>query len=281
MTRTKLRNIFLQNRSEENKIYYIKQRNFCVSLLRKTKKRYYENLYEKYVIDNKLFWKNVKPFLSNKVSSKDEIHLLENNDLVKTGLETAEVLNNFFSNVVQNLDISRISNEEQFINCIEDRTLKAILKYRKHPSIVATRNKCKNKGSFSFVGVDKKEIEKEILKLDANKASQNSDIPIKLLKENVDIFSDFVYTSFSSSINMSKFPENLKLADITPAYKKGKKDIKGNYRPVGIKRNYRPVSILPNLSKIFEKHIFKQMSHFFENILSKYQRGFRKGFSST
>ena len=70
---------------------------------------------------------------------------------------------------------------------------------------------------------------------------------------------------------MSKFPENLKLADITPTYKKGKKDIKGNYRPV---------SILPNLSKIFEKHIFKQMSHFFENILSKYQCGFRKGFST-
>ena len=70
---------------------------------------------------------------------------------------------------------------------------------------------------------------------------------------------------------MSKFPENLKLADITPAYKKGKKDIK---------RNYQPVSILPNLSKIFEKHIFKQMSHFFENILSKYQCGFRKGFST-
>ena len=70
---------------------------------------------------------------------------------------------------------------------------------------------------------------------------------------------------------MSKFPENLKTADITPAYKKGKKYIK---------ENYRPVSILPNLSKIFEKHIFKQMSHFFENILSKYQCGFRKGFST-
>ena len=147
--------------------------------------------------------------------------MLENNELVKTDLETLEVLNNFFFNIVQNLDISRISNEVHFINRIEDRTLKAILKHRKHPSIVAIRNKCKNKGSFSFVGVEKKEIEKEILKLDANKASQNSDIPIKLLKENVDIFSDFVCTSFNSSINMSKFPENLKLTDITPAYKKG------------------------------------------------------------
>ena len=43
MTRTKLRNIFLQNRSEENRMRYTKQRNFFASLLRKTKKRY-ENL---------------------------------------------------------------------------------------------------------------------------------------------------------------------------------------------------------------------------------------------
>ena len=67
------------------------------------------------------------------------------------------------------------------------------------------------------------------------------------------------------------FPEILKHADITPLYKKGKKDIKGNYRPV---------SILPNLSKIFEKCMFEQMPQFFENILSKYQCGFRKGFST-
>ena len=53
--------------------------------------------------------------------------------------------------------------------------------------------------------------------------------------------------------------------------KKVKKDIKGDYRPV---------SILPNLSKIFEKCIFKQMSQFLENIFSKYQYGFRKGFST-
>ena len=38
MTWTKLRNIFLQNRSEENRIRFTKQRNFCVSLLRKKKR---------------------------------------------------------------------------------------------------------------------------------------------------------------------------------------------------------------------------------------------------
>ena len=66
MTRIKLRNIFLQNKSEENKIRYTKQRNFCVSLLRKTKKQYYQNLNEKSVVDNKLFWKTVKHFYLRK-----------------------------------------------------------------------------------------------------------------------------------------------------------------------------------------------------------------------
>ena len=67
------------------------------------------------------------------------------------------------------------------------------------------------------------------------------------------------------------FPEILKHADITPLYKKGRKDIK---------ENYRPVRILPNLSKIFEKCMFKQISKFFENIFSKYQCRFQKGFST-
>ena len=37
MTRTKLRNIFLQNRSEENRIRYTKQINFCFSFMENKK----------------------------------------------------------------------------------------------------------------------------------------------------------------------------------------------------------------------------------------------------
>ena len=47
MTRTRLRNNFLKNRSEENKRKYSKQRNYCVSLLRKSKSEYFGNLNEK------------------------------------------------------------------------------------------------------------------------------------------------------------------------------------------------------------------------------------------
>ena len=43
--------------------------------------------------------------------------------------------------------------------------------------------------------------------------------------------------------------------------------------------NYRSVSILPNLSKVFERCIYKQLSVYFDWILSKQQCGFRKSFN--
>ena len=51
---------------------------------------YFENLNEKFVVDNELFWKTVKPLLSDNVAG-DEIYFVENDELVKTNLETAEV----------------------------------------------------------------------------------------------------------------------------------------------------------------------------------------------
>ena len=109
MTRIKLRNIFQQNRSEESRMRYTKQGKLCVSLLTKTDKKIYcENLNKKSVVDNKLFWKNVKLFLSEKVSDKGKIHLIKNNKLVTTGLETVEVFNNFFCNILQILIIRSI-----------------------------------------------------------------------------------------------------------------------------------------------------------------------------
>ena len=55
MTRTRLRNRFLKNRSNRNRDLFRKQRNLCVSLLRKSKKDYFSNLNEKKITDNKRF----------------------------------------------------------------------------------------------------------------------------------------------------------------------------------------------------------------------------------
>ena len=83
----------------------MKQRNHCVSLLRKFKREYYSNLDEKKICDNKTFWNIVKPMLSKKIKSNERITLIENDEIIKTEKGTAKVINAFFLNIVQNLDI--------------------------------------------------------------------------------------------------------------------------------------------------------------------------------
>ena len=56
-----------------------------------------------------------------------------------------------------------------------------------------------------------------------------------------------------------------------PVFKKGSRNQK---------ENYRPVSILPIISRIFENILSKQLYIYFENILSEFQCGFRKGFNT-
>ena len=108
MTRSRLRNRFLKNRSEENRKLFCKQRNKCVSLLRKTKKDYFENLNEKNITDNKRFWKTIKPFLSKKIYFSERINLTEeeNNSFLTNCEEVTKELNNFFANAVKNLNIA-------------------------------------------------------------------------------------------------------------------------------------------------------------------------------
>ena len=60
MKRSQLRNNYLKKKTDSNRMLYRKQRNYCVSLLRKSKTNYYANLDAKKVSENKLFWKVTK-----------------------------------------------------------------------------------------------------------------------------------------------------------------------------------------------------------------------------
>ena len=136
-----MQNIFLKTKTEAEKTAYNKQHNHCVSLTRKTKMDYYSNLDEKCVIDNKKFRKTVKPFLSDKTIMDDNITLVENDEIITDDLESAEMFNNFFSEIVPNLNIT--TNEDILTDTIymDGPVLKAFEKYENHPSIKMIKEK--------------------------------------------------------------------------------------------------------------------------------------------
>ena len=59
-------------------------------------------------------------------------------------------------------------------------------------------------------------------------ASESSDIPIKIIKENKDKLADFLCSNINSSFKFSNFPSFLKLADMTLLHKKVEKILKEN-----------------------------------------------------
>ena len=150
-------------------------------------------------------------------------------------------------------------------------TLKAVFKYKKHSIIISIRRFRHQVSNFNFSCIDKNTVLKEIRCLGTTKASQDTDITVKILKENVDYFAEFICIQFNDSVNSSKFPLSFKYANINRIFKNESRTHK---------TNYRPVSILPIVSKIFEKIMSNQLSTYFEKILSKFQCGFRKGFST-
>ena len=102
--------------------------------------------------------------------------------------------------------------------------------------------------------------------LDASKAIQQNDIPVKIIKVNRDIFSEFIMQNFNESISTTRFPD-IRSAEVKAVFFKKTRITK---------ENYRLVSILHIISKIFERLIFKQLM-FFQPVFSKYQLGFRNG----
>ena len=193
--------------------------------------------------------------------------MIEDNSILENNDKIADTFNNFFTSAVSNLNIPPFVDPSVEIDHIEDLILRIIEQYKNHPSVAAIHEKTLNK-QFSFEYVPNSDIKKEILNLDVSKASQDSDVPTKIIKVNADIFAEVLYNVFNRSLEVGEFPAAMKLANLTPEHKKSSR-----YDKV----NYRPVSILPNLSKVFERCLHKQIFDFFDTILSKYQCGFRKG----
>ena len=175
--RSKMKNKYNKNPSEENFRAFKYQRNYCVSLLRREKKKYYNNLDTCIFENNRKFWKSVKPLFSNKhMTSTNEIMLEEKGKIITDKKEVAEEMNNFFIEAVENLGIEPFIQNDT-TNSLLNNLENIIDKYSKHPSVLKIKEETAFDEKFSFRDATSEDFEREIHKLNEKKANPKGDIP--------------------------------------------------------------------------------------------------------
>ena len=152
----------------------------------------------------------------------------------------------------------------------DDLLVNAIRKYENHPSIIKIKSSVQTTQLFDFNFAGSDDISKIINSMDSTKKTSGA-IPIKKVKlANKKNCKDLA-NCINECIKQNKFPNELKIADITPIFEKED--------PLD-KTNYRPISILPTVSKIFERILFNQLQRFSNKFISPLLCGFRKGYST-
>ena len=124
---------------------------------------------------------------------------------------------------------------------------------------------------FKFSKATNDIVLRNIQKLNTKKVSQLNDIPTKCIKKFGDVFTPVITDDYNNCVAICIFPECFKSAEVIASYKKDKPTEK---------TNYRSISILFNISKIYERLMHDNMSDCFNDVLSKYQWGFRKDFGA-
>ena len=124
------------------------------------------------------------------------------------------------------------------------------------------------------IPIDKENIASLIRKLTPNKANGSDVISGQMLLLCDDSAVLPLRIIFGHILSTATYPDIWKLANVTPIFKKGDKQLIGNYRPI---------SLLPLCGKFFEKIIFNNLykdlsTHY---LTTKNQSGFRPGDSTT
>ena len=218
--------------------------------IRNAKKEYFSRKFENYKSDIKKTWKQINDLLTKKSRTVElPKYFIDGNKKITNSSEIANCFNSFFCNIGPAL-----------ANSIEMPRSKSYTDYLKQ-SILSSF-------SFSTISIDftSKMIKK---KMKPKSSSGHDDLSSILLKYISSDIISILTRIINQSLCTGIFPDSLKIAKITPIFKKGDPHITDNYRPI---------SLLPVISKILEKTVFLQVYDYFtENkLLYDSQYGFRK-----
>ena len=75
----------------ENQLAYKRQHNYCIKLLKISKKDVYNNLNVKKVTDNKHFQKPMKPHFTDKILKDEKSILVENDKVITEEIDLAKI----------------------------------------------------------------------------------------------------------------------------------------------------------------------------------------------
>ena len=273
MKRTELANKYHKHRKDEDYTKFRKQRNYVNRLYKKERRNYFNNLQKNDLEDIKSFWKTVKPLISDKCRSSNNIKITKDGCIIESNQEMAEEFNSKFANIVSDLNISFNWNTDPEIEAIKDPIQRSIKKYQNHPSILKIKEKYPNPNMVDFKETQEEQVIKIVKEFDIKRGSSFGSIPGKVIKDNKDIIKTKVTQILNTENSKSVFANELKKGDINPAFKPGKK----NRMDIG---NYRPLSVLPYLSKIPERVLKTQLMEQLEHVLNPNLCGYRKGFST-
>ena len=115
------------------------------------------------------------------------------------------------------------------VSIIQDPIIAAIEKYKRHSSIFKIKNKIKIENYFDFKNTDDKKMPEVLKDLSAKKAKQENDVSLKLIKENIDLFSSVLSRMFNFYTGKTYFSNSLKQANITSVHKNDDTNNKNNY----------------------------------------------------
>ena len=212
----------------------------------------------------------MRPCLSDKNTVFSQINIEKNDRITFDDFDLSGEFSTFFEDAVRLLNVK---SDEYYLSDTEnlsDPVEIAIRKFENHPSVQAIKENISVNQDFCFSNTDVSNILKQTTALNNKKNGTFGNIPTKLLKEVSDICSPALNDIWNNEIITQKsFPNNLKLADVTPVFKK---------EDTSLLENYRPVSVLPVVSKIYER--IMQILEPIDKHLYPHLCGCRKGHST-
>ena len=185
--------------------------------------------------------------------SRDNIILKEGDDTIVDNKEVCETFNDYFANIVSSIGF------EDAIVSVDD----ALHKHSSHPSVNKIKESLTGPNNFTFQAVSPDKINQKLMTIDIKKATRCDNIPGKILCLAHNELTTPLTSLINNCMGRGIFSDNMKLAEVSPSYKKSDNLMNGTYRPV---------SVLTTLSKLYGSTMNDQLlGHFasiFNNLLN-------------